>query len=216
MPESIPPCPCCSSTRVARIAYGLPNFEALQPDLDEGRVVLGGCCIFDSSPKWKCQACAHEWGRALDDDQLHRLRLEAEAAPKSLRQRFWGWFGLAIEDETTLLSGLARRLLWTTLGISIVIILAPFTPPWFGLAILVLWFLPLFWNIALRLMAVSLAVPILALVGFWPLTRQKATYVGKFFGLLVFAMLELGLLIVSFSFVGSWLLLKAIHTNHIF
>jgi hypothetical protein len=45
------------------ILYGLPTAgEELQRDLDEGRIVLGGCCVFEDSRQWQCLACRHEWG----------------------------------------------------------------------------------------------------------------------------------------------------------
>ena len=56
-------CPACHSPRVARILYGLPHFTPeLERDLDEQRVVLGGCVVFDDSLQWHCVACGHRWG----------------------------------------------------------------------------------------------------------------------------------------------------------
>jgi hypothetical protein len=64
-PQELPAaCPACRSPRVARILYGLPHFTpALERELDEGRAVLGGCVVFDESPRWQCVACGHRWGR---------------------------------------------------------------------------------------------------------------------------------------------------------
>ena len=56
-------CPACHSPRVARVLYGLPHFTAeLERELDEQRVVLGGCVVFDGSLQWHCVACGHRWG----------------------------------------------------------------------------------------------------------------------------------------------------------
>lgn len=56
-------CPACGSPRVARILYGLPHFTPeLKQELDEGRTVLGGCVVFEGSPRWQCVACHHRWG----------------------------------------------------------------------------------------------------------------------------------------------------------
>lgn len=54
-------CPKCGSGRIADILYGLPAFsEELQKDLDEGRVVLGGCCVSGGEPEWECGDCGAE------------------------------------------------------------------------------------------------------------------------------------------------------------
>jgi hypothetical protein len=46
------------------VLYGLPHFTPeLERDLAEGRVVLGGCTVFDDSCQWQCLECRHEWGR---------------------------------------------------------------------------------------------------------------------------------------------------------
>src|SRR5262245_29653153 len=67
--QAKPPCPACGSPRVAEFFYGLANLDQLKPDLDAGRVVLGGCCLFEDSPQWKCQDCGHAWDRAVDFDE---------------------------------------------------------------------------------------------------------------------------------------------------
>jgi hypothetical protein len=49
---------------VATILYGLPHFSPeLERELDERRVVLGGCVVFDDSPRRQCADCGHQWGR---------------------------------------------------------------------------------------------------------------------------------------------------------
>lgn len=51
-------CPQCKSSRIARILYGMPAFsEKLNKDLEDERIVLGGCCILDDDPSWQCVAC---------------------------------------------------------------------------------------------------------------------------------------------------------------
>ena len=51
-------CPACSSPRMARIVYGLPvGDDEMQRLLDEGRIVLGGCCVTNDDPAWQCLAC---------------------------------------------------------------------------------------------------------------------------------------------------------------
>lgn len=59
------PCPRCGSTHVAVYRYGLPDdIESLEPDLDAGRISLGGCTVFDDSPRYHCNACGSDWGIA--------------------------------------------------------------------------------------------------------------------------------------------------------
>jgi hypothetical protein len=55
-------CPYCGGARVAAILYGLPAFDAqLDHDLEAGRIVLGGCCVSESAPDWRCGECSKEW-----------------------------------------------------------------------------------------------------------------------------------------------------------
>jgi hypothetical protein len=57
-------CPKCGSTNVAAFVYGLieddPEFWK---DVDDGKVIPGGCEIDDKSPKYRCNECDFEWGR---------------------------------------------------------------------------------------------------------------------------------------------------------
>jgi hypothetical protein len=56
--------PVCGGRRVASILYGLTDFTPeLERELDEGRVVLGGCCVFGDDPEWRCGDCGRRWGR---------------------------------------------------------------------------------------------------------------------------------------------------------
>jgi hypothetical protein len=72
-------CPACHSPRVARILYGLPHFTAQRKsDLDQGRVVLGGCCVFGDDPAWHCLACQHRWGSLAWPDPLPENLAESE------------------------------------------------------------------------------------------------------------------------------------------
>jgi hypothetical protein len=51
-------CPACSSSRIAKILYGMPDFSSkLERDLGAGRIILGGCCISDDDPEWQCTDC---------------------------------------------------------------------------------------------------------------------------------------------------------------
>lgn len=51
-------CPNCSSKKIALILYGYPAFSPkLESDLNEGRIVLGGCVISLDDPSWECADC---------------------------------------------------------------------------------------------------------------------------------------------------------------
>ena len=67
-PESGPAkCPQCGRRKGAQISYGYPSPDAW-PEIEkltkEGKMVLGGCCVGDEDPQYRCTSCGHEWGRA--------------------------------------------------------------------------------------------------------------------------------------------------------
>ena len=49
-------CPACGG-KVVPIVYGMPG-ERLMQDADDGKVILGGCCILDFSPDRGCLDCS--------------------------------------------------------------------------------------------------------------------------------------------------------------
>ncbi len=70
MPEVIdqkrPKCPQCGSSNVAEILWGMPVLtEELERELNEGRIVLGGCCVDVDDPDWHCNDCECEFGDRL-------------------------------------------------------------------------------------------------------------------------------------------------------
>ncbi len=55
-------CPECGGESIARYLWGLPaRSEKLQRDIDEGRIVCGGCCVTGADPDWHCNDCGHDW-----------------------------------------------------------------------------------------------------------------------------------------------------------
>ena len=52
-------CPECS-TKLVRIIYGLPD-EELFKDAQEGKFLIGGCCISGFDPTWGCPECGWEY-----------------------------------------------------------------------------------------------------------------------------------------------------------
>ena len=56
-------CVFCGSERCAEILYGrIGETEQLREDLATGKVVLGGCMVYDGMPCWRCLDCGKEWG----------------------------------------------------------------------------------------------------------------------------------------------------------
>ena len=54
-------CPACGSKRIAAYLYGMPVFsEELKNNLDKGKIILGGCCISEDDPAFKCLECETE------------------------------------------------------------------------------------------------------------------------------------------------------------
>lgn len=60
-------CPQCGSHHVAEILYGLPDLDQVLPEVDAGRVVMSGCCVFDDSPRYRCLDCNNSWGIVQKD-----------------------------------------------------------------------------------------------------------------------------------------------------
>lgn len=47
----------------------MPAFSAeLEKDLNNGKIVLGGCCIENNSPTWKCADCEREFWKFDEND----------------------------------------------------------------------------------------------------------------------------------------------------
>ena len=67
-------CPNCGKSSVAEILWG----EVLLTDegwknLEEKKIVLGGCCVTDNDPKYECNDCNHQWGDAKHNDELDNI-----------------------------------------------------------------------------------------------------------------------------------------------
>ncbi len=51
-------CPQCGSSKIAVILYGMPEPDLeFDKSLNDGDIVLGGCCISGDDPQWKCAEC---------------------------------------------------------------------------------------------------------------------------------------------------------------
>ena len=62
--EVPPACPTCGAPDVAFLVYGEPVPDVAQR-FAPTPIAVGGCCVWDAAPKWRCLACDHEWGRAF-------------------------------------------------------------------------------------------------------------------------------------------------------
>jgi hypothetical protein len=59
-------CPACGKRCGAPIFYGMPTAECmadLMQGAKDGMVVIGGCCVTDHDPRWRCTNCGHAWGK---------------------------------------------------------------------------------------------------------------------------------------------------------
>ena len=59
-------CPKCKSNDITETIYGLiseSGMKALEKELKDGKVRLGGCCIDENSKQFWCNNCTFEWGR---------------------------------------------------------------------------------------------------------------------------------------------------------
>jgi hypothetical protein len=54
-------CPTCGKPPLASILYGYPNYnEELEQEMQEGRIVLGGCMMEVDDPVWECSFCGQK------------------------------------------------------------------------------------------------------------------------------------------------------------
>jgi DNA-directed RNA polymerase subunit RPC12/RpoP len=54
-------CPNCGHSPLANILYGYIGIDDdLRKKLDEGRIVLGGCCVTGDDPRWECTNCGQK------------------------------------------------------------------------------------------------------------------------------------------------------------
>jgi hypothetical protein len=59
-------CPICGSDKIASFLYGLPVFsEYLKKELNEGTIKLGGCCVSDDDPLFRCLDCHLDFFKIL-------------------------------------------------------------------------------------------------------------------------------------------------------
>ena len=46
----------------------MPSFrKKLEKELEQGKIILGGCCIENDSPLFHCNDCDKEWDNKFDN-----------------------------------------------------------------------------------------------------------------------------------------------------
>ena len=104
MSKKHPPCPKCNGKNIAKFLFGLPiSIEALEKEIKEEKIVLGGCCTSVNDPKWECNDCGHRWN---DDKKLKIFLSEIghtchECNGTNIALILWGYPGNmdAIKEE---------------------------------------------------------------------------------------------------------------------
>ena len=55
-------CPQCGFDKISNLLYGIQEIdEVLQKDIDDKRVLIGGCSILKTSLLWFCTSCETEF-----------------------------------------------------------------------------------------------------------------------------------------------------------
>jgi len=54
-------CPACDGTNIVRIAYGYSP-QMSKEEIEEKRVVHGGCVVTEDSKQFVCKDCKYKWG----------------------------------------------------------------------------------------------------------------------------------------------------------
>ena len=61
-------CPICGSSNVGEYLFGYPAYSyELEEKVNNGEIILGGCCIAEDSPKYHCNECEEDFGKYLSD-----------------------------------------------------------------------------------------------------------------------------------------------------
>lgn len=84
-------CPSCGSKNVVKIVYGMPSYE-LYEEAEQGKVVLGGCCIMEDAPQYFCKDCNYEWNKNQVIDNAYK-------SISSIRAYIGGYCGPCYEVE---------------------------------------------------------------------------------------------------------------------
>jgi hypothetical protein len=60
-------CPVCGSKRIAEYLFGMPAFsKELEKEVEEGKIILGGCVTTNNDPNYACMDCRTDFYRSFD------------------------------------------------------------------------------------------------------------------------------------------------------
>lgn len=65
-PWEDPYCQRCGSREIAQVIYGTVTSD-VKAEYPDRRIILGGCVVEATSPKWQCLKRGNTWGRAFPD-----------------------------------------------------------------------------------------------------------------------------------------------------
>ncbi|MEA4826901.1 MAG: hypothetical protein VB130_09740 [Clostridium sp.] len=55
-------CPQCGSKKYLEIVYGYPG-PGLLEEVEQGKIIFGGCCVSDEAPEYACSDCNKQWSK---------------------------------------------------------------------------------------------------------------------------------------------------------
>ena len=59
-------CPICGSDKIASYLWGMPAYsKKLETEMNQGKVILGGCCVSNDDPFWACNDCKTNFYRLI-------------------------------------------------------------------------------------------------------------------------------------------------------
>ncbi len=99
-------CPACKSKNIASIMYGYPSSKVIE-QVEQKKIVLGGCCVSDGDPSWRCADCGTNiytesarvslTGMSLEEERIRKAR---QLLPDEQLTAFFR----AIRDDTEVLA----------------------------------------------------------------------------------------------------------------
>ena len=65
-------CTTCGFSPVGEILWGMPDMDSkLQKSIEDGRIIIGGCCLSLDDPSWECSKCKQQiWKPIPEEEQM--------------------------------------------------------------------------------------------------------------------------------------------------
>jgi len=74
LPEKPEKCPKCGFSPMGTILYGMPvTSDEFFRDVEEGSLIVGGCCIAVPSPTWACKKYKSQYFSEMDKGEFERF-----------------------------------------------------------------------------------------------------------------------------------------------